>query len=214
MDKTFLKWLFKPDIKEPILVEGLPGFGNIGRITAKLLVDFCGGKRFLELYSPYFPDYVVVDSQGICRPPRYEFYAASTKDKHLIILTGDTQPSIEDVNVHYELGAEILDVAEQFGCNTIITIGGVPIQNPNREIFVAATSSKLASELIERGALLYSKGRIMGATGILLGLAKIRGWTGICLLGATTGLRADKEAALSVFRFLLKILGLEEKEGL
>ena len=54
----------------------------------------------------------------------------------------------------------------------------------------------------------------MGATGILLGLAKVRGWTGICLLGATSGLRADKEAALSVFRFLLKILGLEEKEGL
>ena len=214
MDKAILKWLFKPDIREPIFVEGLPGFGNIGRLTAKLLVDFCGGKRFLELYSPYFPDYVVVDSRGVCRPPRYEFYAASTKDKDLIILTGDTQPSIEDVNAHYELGGEILNIAEQFGCNTIITIGGVPLQNPNREVFVAATSSRLTLELTERGALLYSKGKIMGATGILLGLAKIRGWTGICLLGATSGLRADKEAALSVFRFLLKLLGLEQKEGL
>ena len=58
MDKAILKWLFKPDIREPILVEGLPGFGNIGRLTARLLVDFCGGKRFLELYSPYFPDYL------------------------------------------------------------------------------------------------------------------------------------------------------------
>ena len=214
MDKAILKWLFKPDIREPILIEGLPGFGNIGRLTAKLLVDFCGGKRFLELYSPYFPDYVVVDSRGVCRPPRYEFYAASTKDKDLIILTGDTQPSIEDVNAHYELGGKILDIAEQFGCNTIITIGGIPLQNPNREVFVAATSSRLTLELTERGALLYSKGKIMGATGILLGLAKIRGWTGICLLGATSGLRADKEAALSVFRFLLKLLGLEQKEGL
>ena len=214
MDKAILKWLFKPDIREPIFVEGLPGFGNIGRLTAKLLVDFCGGKRFLEFYSPYFPDYVVVDSRGVCRPPRYEFYAASTQDRDLIILTGDTQPSIEDVNAHYELGGKILDIAEQFGCNTIITIGGVPLQNPNREVFVAATSSRLTLELTERGALLYSKGKIMGATGILLGLAKIRGWTGICLLGATSGLRADKEAALSVFRFLLKLLGLEQKEGL
>ena len=214
MNRVFLKWLFKPNIKEPILVEGLPGFGNIGRLTARLLVDFCGGKRFLELYSPYFPDYVVINSQGICRPPRYEFYAASTRDKDLIVLTGDTQPSVEDVNAHYELGGKILDIAEQFGCDTIITVGGVPVQNPNREVFVAATSPRLASELTEKGALLYSKGRIMGATGILLGLAKVRGWTGICLLGATSGLRADKEAAFSVFRFLLKILGLEEKEGL
>lgn len=209
-----MKWIFKPNIKEPILIEGLPGFGNIGRLTARLLVDFCGGKRFLEFYSPYFPDYVVVDSRGVCRPPRYEFYAASAQDKDLIILTGDAQPSIEDVNAHYEIGNEILNIAEQFGCNTIITIGGVPLQNPNKEIFVAATSSRLASELTERGALLYSKGRIMGATGILLGLAKIRGWSGMCLLGATTGLRADREAALSVFRFLLKVLGLEQKEGL
>ena len=214
MDKAILKWLFKPDIKEPLLIEGLPGFGNIGRLTARLLVDFCGGKRFLELYSPYFPDYVVINSQGICRSPRYELYAASTRDKDLIVLTGDTQPSVEDVNAHYELNGKILDIAEQFGCDTIITVGGVPIQNPNREVFVAATSSRLASELTEKGALLYSKGRIMGATGILLGLAKVRGWTGICLLGATSGLRADKEATFSVFRFLLKILGLEEKEGL
>ena len=51
MNETFLKWIFKPDIKEPILVEGLPGFGNIGRLTAKLLIDFCGGKRFLEPVS-------------------------------------------------------------------------------------------------------------------------------------------------------------------
>jgi len=212
--KTFARWLFKPDIHEPIFVEGLPGFGNIGRLTAKLLVDFCGGKRFLEVYSPYFPDYVIVDGHGVCRPPRYEFYSASTQDKDLIILTGDTQPSIEDVNAHYELGGEILDIAEQFGCNTIITIGGVPVRNPNKEIFVASTSPRLTLELTERGALLYSKGKIMGATGILLGLAKVRGWTGICLLGATSGLKADREAALSVFRFLLKILGLEEKKGL
>ncbi|HDI12191.1 MAG TPA: proteasome assembly chaperone family protein [Candidatus Bathyarchaeota archaeon] len=212
--KTFARWLFKPDIHEPIFIEGLPGFGNIGRLTAKLLVDFCGGKRFLELYSPYFPDYVIVNGHGVCRPPRYEFYSASTQDKDLIILTGDTQPSIEDVNAHYELGGEILDIAEKFGCNTIITIGGVPVQNPNKEIFVASTSPRLALELTERGALLYSRGKIMGATGILLGLAKVRGWTGICLLGATSGLKADREAALSVFRFLLKILGLEEKKGL
>ena len=214
MDKAILKWLFKPDIREPIFVEGLPGFGNIGRLTAKLLVDFCGGKRFLELYSPYFPDYVIVNGHGVCRPPRYEFYSASTQDKDLIILTGDTQPSIEDVNAHYKLGDEILEIAGQFDCNTIITVGGVPMQNPNREIFVAATSPRLASELADRGALLYSRGKIMGATGILLGLAKIRGWTGICLLGATTGLKADQTAALSVFRFLIKLLGLEEKKGL
>ncbi len=49
----------------------------------------------------------------------------------------------------------------------------------------------------------------MGATGLLLGLAKSRGWQGACLLGATTGLKADREAAFSVFKFLTKMLGTD-----
>ena len=214
MDKTFLKLIDQPKIENPILIEGLPGFGNVGRLTANLFIEFMAAKRFAELYSPFFPDYVVIDSKGVCRPPRYEFYHAKSAEQDFLILTGDTQPALEDINAHYELCDEILDFAEKFGCQTIITIGGVPVPQPTRQIYVAATSTKLASEPAGEGATIYGQGRIMGATGILLGLAKIRGWTGICLLGATTGLKADQTAALSVFRFLIKLLGLEEKKGL
>ncbi len=50
----------------------------------------------------------------------------------------------------------------------------------------------------------------MGATGLLLGLAKRRGWDGVCLLGATTGMKADRESASKVFEFLTKKLGTEK----
>ena len=99
MDKTFLHYLHHPEIVEPIFVEGLPGFGNVGRIAARYLIKFTKAKLFAELYSPYFPDLVIVNKNGICRPPRYEFYAASIKDKHLIILTGDSQPSLDDLSL-------------------------------------------------------------------------------------------------------------------
>jgi len=82
----------------------------------------------------------------------------------------------------------------------------VPTPHSEGEVYVAATSRKLALKNVNKGARVYGKGRIMGATGLLLGLAKKRGWQGICLLGATTGLRADKGAALSIFKYLLKIL--------
>jgi len=45
----------------------------------------------------------------------------------------------------------------------------------------------------------------------LLGLAKRRGWKGICLLGATTGLGAERGVALSLFKVLTKILEADEK---
>jgi hypothetical protein len=209
MDKPYFHIVFHPNLKNPVLVEGLPGFGNVGKIAARLLIEFTHAKVFAELYSPSFPDYVIVGRDGICRPPRYEFHAATLGNTDVIILTGDAQPSLEDLKAHYMLCGEILDFAEQHGVRFLVTMGGIPTPKPAEEVYVAATSPKLAAETVEKGAILYGRGRIMGATGLLLGLAKNRGWKGICLLGATTGLKADRGAAFTVFKFLMKTLGAE-----
>jgi uncharacterized protein (TIGR00162 family) len=214
VDKTIFHELFKPKLKKPTLIVGLPGFGNVGKITAKLLIRFANAKPFAELYSPFFPDYVLINPEGICRPPRYEFYASSTEKTNLIILTGDTQPSLDDVVAHYELCNEILDHSLEYQTQSLITIGGVPVSTPTKEVYVAATSHELATEIMSKGALIYGKGRIMGGTGLFLGLAKERGLKGICLLGATTGTKPDKGAALEVFKFLTKILETKVNEAL
>jgi hypothetical protein len=214
MDKPYFRQIFNPVLESPVFVEGLPGFGNVGKIAAHLLIKFCGAKPFAELYSPSFPDYVSVNSKGICHMPRYEFYAAPMEKNDFIIMTGDTQPSFDDVVAHYMLCSEILNFVEKFGCSFIATIGGVPMTGEKAQVYVAATSPRLAAEFMEKGAVIYSKGRIVGATGLLLGLAKERNLEGICLLGATTGFRADRGAGFSVFKFLMKALGNEVKEGL
>ena len=214
MDKSYFLQISNPVLEKPIFVQGLPGFGNVGKIAAHLLIKFCGAKPFAELYSPSFPDYVSVNSKGICRLPRYEFYAAPMEKNDFIIMTGDTQPSFDDVVAHYMLCGEILDFVEKQGCSFIVTIGGAPITEEKTQVYVAATSPRLALEFMEKGALIYSKGRVVGATGLMLGLAKERSLEGVCLLGATTGFRADRGAGFSVFKFLMKALGNEVKEGL
>jgi len=214
MDRPYFRQISTPVLEDPIFVQGLPGFGNVGKIAAYLLIKFCGAKSFTELYSPSFPDYVSVNSHGICHLPRYEFHAAPMEKNDFIIMTGDTQPSFEDVVAHYEVCTEILDFIEKYGCSLIITVGGVPISEEKAQVYVAATSPSLAAEFMEKGAVIYSKGRIMGATGLMLGLAKERGLNGVCLLGATTGFKADRGAGFSVFKFLMKALGNEVKEGL
>jgi uncharacterized protein (TIGR00162 family) len=214
MDKPYFRQIFNPVLENPIFVQGLPGFGNVGKIAAYLLIKFCGAKPFAELYSPSFPDYLSVNSKGTCRLPRYEFYAAPMEKNDFVIMTGDTQPSFDDVVAHYELCSEILDFVEKFDCNFIITIGGVPMSEDKAQVYVAATSPRLAEEFMEKGAVIYSKGRILGATGLMLGLAKERGLEGLCLLGTTSGFSADRGAGFSVFKFLMKALGNEVKEGL
>jgi len=209
MDKSYFRELFHLKLANPVFIEGLPGFGNVGKIAARLLVKSTRAKLFTELYSPFLPDYVIVNKEGICRPPRYEFYASSIEKASFMILTGDAQPSVDDINAHYELCGEILDFVEKYGCKLIVTLGGLPLPQPAGEVYVAATSQKLATDFKEKGALIYGKGRIMGATGLLLGLAKKRGLEGISLLGATKGIRNDREAGLSIFNFLTKAFGIE-----
>jgi hypothetical protein len=214
MDKPYFRQMFSPVLENPIFVQGLPGFGNVGKIAAHLLIKFCGAKPFAELYSPSFPDYVSVNSKGICHLPRYEFYAAPMEKNDFIIMTGETQPSFDDVIAHYAICSEVLDFVVKWGCSMIVTIGGVPLTEEKTQVYVAATSPRLAMEFMEKGAVIYSKGRIAGGTGLMLGLAKERNLEGVCLLGATTGFRADRGAGFSVFKFLMKALGNEVKEGL
>jgi proteasome assembly chaperone (PAC2) family protein len=133
---------------------------------------------------------------------------------NLVIMTGETQPSFDDVVAHYHICAEIVDFVERLGCHFIVTIGGVPITEDKAQVYVAATSPRLATEFMEKGAVIYSKGRIVGGTGLTLALAKERNLEGVCLLGTTTGFKADRGAGFLVFKFLLKALGKEIKEGL
>jgi proteasome assembly chaperone (PAC2) family protein len=214
MDKPYLREIFNPALENPIFVQGLPGFGNVGRIAAHLLIKFCSAKPFAELYSPSFPDYVSISSKGIAHLPRYEFYSAPIEKNNLVIMTGETQPSFDDVVAHYHVCAEIVDFVERLGCHFIVTMGGVPITEDKTQVYVAATSPRLATEFMEKGAVIYSKGRIVGGTGLTLALAKERNFEGVCLLGTTTGFKADRGAGFLVFKFLLKALGKEIKEGL
>lgn len=210
MDKPDLRLLFKPELKNPVFIEGLPGFGEVGKLASELLVKFTNAKLFAELYSPYFLDYIAIEDDGICRLPRYQFYACSNCDPNLVILTGDLQPSSEEVVGHYDLNDTILDYLEGVNCKRVITLGGYPTQTAGvGGIYVAATSEDLVASLAKQGASIYQGGRIVGAAGLVLGLAKLRGMDGICILGTTRGMFPDRYTAMAIFKFLTKMLGLK-----
>jgi proteasome assembly chaperone (PAC2) family protein len=211
MDKPYLRKLSEPTLENPIFVQGLPGFGNVGRIAAHLLIKFFDAKPFAELYSPSFPDYVGIDSKGICTLPKYEFYYAPMEKNNLVIMTGEIQPSFDDVVAHYVVCEEVIDFAASLGCRFIVTLGGIPITEDKAQVYIAATSPRLATEFMEKGAVIYSKGRIVGGTGLTLAMAKERKLEGVSLLGTTTGFKADREAGFLVFKFLGKALHQKSK---
>ncbi|HSQ53169.1 MAG TPA: PAC2 family protein, partial [Acidobacteriota bacterium] len=211
-DKPIFRQIFEPQLKDPIFVEGLTGLGNVGLLAARHMIEETGAKVFAELYAPYFQDYVAVGKDGLCSPPRYRFYAAKTQKHDYIILTGESQPSLEDTLAHYDICDQILDFVQKYGSRFIVTMGGVVTSKPGTDIYISATSANLVKKHLDKGTQVYGEGRIVGATGLLLGLAKKRGWKGICLLGATTGFGAERGTALALYKILTNIIDAETEK--
>ena len=41
----------KPNLKNPVLIEGLPGIGNVGKIVVDFMVDELKAQKVYEIYS-------------------------------------------------------------------------------------------------------------------------------------------------------------------
>lgn len=43
-----------PKLTNPLLIEGLPGIGNVGKLAVEHLIDTINAKKFAEIYSKDF----------------------------------------------------------------------------------------------------------------------------------------------------------------
>lgn len=204
----------EPVLKSPILIEGLPGVGNVGKLAAEHLLDQLKAKKFADIYSAYFPPQVIVDEDGVIKLVNNELYYSSADDKHpdLIILIGDYQGLTPEGQ--YDLSDHVLQLCKKYGVETIFTLGGYGIGKmvDQPRVLGAATSKELVEEMKAKGVI-FSKGEpgsgIVGASGLLLGLGKVYGVNAVCLMGETSGYFVDPKGAEAVLRILATILNVE-----
>jgi len=213
MKETYVKETQKPELelKNPILIEGLPGMGMVGRIATRFLIKQFSAKRFAELYSPHFPYYVLVNKRGSVRLLRAEFFFWKNPNgqNDLVFLVGDSQA--QTIEGQYEVTNTILEFAANLGVSIIVTIGGYRKEAEEAPKVVAvSTSPELLKKALQAKAIASPPGNpIVGTAGLLLGLAKFKKIDALCLLGETRGYLPDPVAAKSVLEVLQKMLGLE-----
>lgn len=211
MKRTTINESVKIEPKNPVLIEGLPGLGMVGKIAAEYLTKQLKAEKFAELYSPYFPYYVVVNKGGDVRLLRGEFYFWKNEagEGDLILLTGDSQA--QTIEGQYEVAGCILDFAEEHNVKTIVTMGGYRKEAKETPRVVAvSTSRELLNKSSQAGAIPSSAGNpIVGTAGLLLGLASLRNIDALCLLGETRGYLPDPKAAKSILDVLQKMLGIK-----
>ena len=209
MKKTVIIERDSIQLENPVLIEGLPGLGMVGRIAVKYLVKKLKAKPFVHLYSPHFPYYVIVNSKGNIRLLRGVFYYwKNQQNRDLILFTGDSQA--QTIEGQYEIAAKIADYAKSKGVSLIITLGGYRKEvEGSPKVYAVSTSRELLEKALKAECMKSPSGNpIVGIAGILLGIARFKGLNALCLLGETRGYMPDPKAAKSVLNALCKILEL------
>lgn len=91
MEHVTVNFFREDGIEAPVLVEGLPGVGHVGKLVADHLVDALGGELVAEIYSLHFPPQVVVDECGVTHLVGNEIYRCEKDGKAILFLVGDFQ---------------------------------------------------------------------------------------------------------------------------
>ncbi len=199
----------KPKLNNPILIEGLPGIGFVANITTLHMIKELKAKKFIQIFSSSFQDFAVTTGDGRALTPINELYYVKREkgQRDLIIWFGNTQ-ALTTVG-QYELVGKILDLAQQFGCHFVISIGGFKKEEtqPVPEIYSTATDLETMQVALDLGTKVMV-GHVFGIAGLSIGLAGIRDMKGFSLLVDTPGMNPDVNAARSALNMLGKYLNL------
>ncbi|HZY93866.1 MAG TPA: PAC2 family protein [Candidatus Bathyarchaeia archaeon] len=209
---TKIHELSTPQLNQPILVQGLPGLGYVGKVAADFFIEKLKPKKIAELYSSYllFPDGnlgINISEDGTYSLPKYEFYSYNERQPNVLFLTGDAQPSVTG---QYEVASIVLDYVERFGCRNIFTMGGYGTRSGNDvgAVYAVVGDQGLGERLKKLGAKIAKGGAVTGAAGVILGIGRQRGMECAGLLGATTGVYPDLEAARAVIHMLTGLVNI------
>jgi hypothetical protein len=194
---------------DPILIEGLPGIGQVGKLVAEYMIHMLKAEKIGEIHSIYFPPQVLLDENGLARLARNELFLYQSEGRDIVFLVGDHQSTSNEG--HYILADQYCEIAEELKVKRIYTLGGFGVGHLVNEprVLGAVNRVELRTELEEAGVTFNREepgGGIIGAAGLMLGLSTQRGIDAVCLMGETSGYLVDPMSAANVLGVLSKLI--------
>ncbi len=206
-----VKKLKEVKLRNAVMIEGLPGIGNVGKIAVDFVIEALNAHKILEIYSYSFANCAFVNDDGVSELPKIEVYYKKYKTNDLFLVSGDVQP-VDEVS-SYEFCDNLLDLFESYGGKEVVSLGGMGLEEipRNAAVYCAGTDKKTIERYKINGIKIAGGvvGPIIGVSGLLVGLAGKRGMKGVTLLVETYGhptYLGVKEA-----RELLKVLNTKFK---
>ena len=215
MDDVVIRTLEKVELRDPILIEGLPGVGNVGKLAADYLREQLQAKPLATIYSKFFPPQVYVSEEGIIRLVSNDLHywkAPPGAPRDILVLGGDYQGISPEGQ--YELTQRVLDYCNGLGVREVFTLAGFAqgrvVDSPR---VLGAATNPAQVETMKKYGVVFSRndpgGGLIGASGLFLGLGRLFGMEGVCLMGETSGYFVDPRSAEAVLKVLAKVLHIE-----
>ncbi|MBN1792319.1 PAC2 family protein [Candidatus Woesearchaeota archaeon] len=178
----------KVKLKNAVLIEGMPGIGNVGKIACDVIAEQVKAQRIASFFSHCLPNSVFVQEDHTVKLPTIELLYKKVKKRDFLFLVGDIQPAREEDS--YSFTEAVLSLAKKLGCKEVAALGGIGLGEMPVEsrIYCTGNDKKLVDGFAKYGAdpQLYGiVGPIMGVTGLVLGLGDAYGIKAVALLAET-----------------------------
>jgi len=208
----------EPKLRSPYLIAAWPGMGNVALRAGTYLREKLGAEEFGEIQpAGFFHPVGASIKDNVVEVPKFPkskfYYWINERSLHdLVIFLGEAQPSPEK---EYEFACEILDLVGKFGVKRVYTFAAMPsVMEHTKEpkVWGVVTHTSLAKDLEDYAVSLMSEGQVSGMNGLLLAVAKEKGFQGICLLGELpyyTIQIENPKSSKAVLHVLCKMLGVE-----
>lgn len=205
-----------PKMHDPILLEGLPGIGNVGKIALDYIIEEVEAKKVFDICSNTFPHSVFITEENLIELPTISVYHKKIKGKDILFLAGDIQPTDEIAS--YDFSNFVLDFFKKTGGKRIITLGGIALNKIPKvpKVFCTGNDKAFIKEMIAGTSAsneIYGVvGPIVGVSGLLLGLATPRKMKAMTLLAETLG--HPMYLGMDGAKEILKVLDKKHKLGI
>jgi len=185
--------------KNPVIVEGFPGFGLVGSIAAEFLIEHCKCELIGTHYFDKLPATIAVHEGKIIKPLNIYY----NEPHNLVIIHAiSSGPGME-----WEIGDYILKLAQELEAREIISLEGVgSMEADDPKVFFTTSDESKKERLKEIGTDELKEGIIVGVTSALLMKAKL---PITAFFAETHSELPDSKASAKIIEAMNKYLNLE-----
>ncbi|MFH1247412.1 MAG: PAC2 family protein [Candidatus Micrarchaeota archaeon] len=196
-----LRIVDKPKLKNPVIIEGFPGIGMIGTITASFLAEKLQMKLIGYFSSPHFPPIAAIHDYVPVSPARIY---CSEKDDLIVVFSEMVIPS----QLVVPLSEKIIDLAEKYNAKAIYSFAGIATPSPDEKIYAIASTKKLVEEMKKQNFELVKEGATQGVSGVLIAQCAAQKFPAINFMAQTSS-PLDPRAAAKLIDRIMPYIGVK-----